>query len=274
MDTSNLHGKRVLVTGAGSGIGRATALLAASRGADLALCDVDEAGMGEVAERARGLGRTVLAERVDVADRDQMRTFAESVHADGGAVDILVNNAGVGLAARVLESELDDWNWIVGINLMGVVHGIYFFVPGMVERGRGGHVVNLSSLAGYLATAPLAAYSATKFAVLGLSEALRAELAEHDIGVTAVCPGIINTPITTNTRARGTSDDPAFRERTVKLYQRRNYGPDRVARNILKAVDRNRGVAPVSPESWIAYGIKRASPAFAGWLARKVGDAN
>jgi len=274
MDTSNLHGKRVLVTGAGSGIGRATALLAASRGADLALCDVDEAGMGEVAERARGLGRTVLAERVDVADRDQMRTFAESVHADGGAVDILVNNAGVGLAARVLESELDDWDWIVGINLMGVVHGIYFFVPGMVERGRGGHVVNLSSLAGYLATAPLAAYSATKFAVLGLSEALRAELAEHDIGVTAVCPGIINTPITTNTRARGTSDDPAFRERTVKLYQRRNYGPDRVARNILKAVDRNRGVAPVSPESWIAYGIKRASPAFAGWLARKVGDAN
>jgi NAD(P)-dependent dehydrogenase (short-subunit alcohol dehydrogenase family) len=203
-----------------------------------------------------------------------MRAFARAVHERAGALDILVNNAGVGLAARALESELEDWDWIVGINVMGVVHGVHFFVPPMVERSHGGHVVNLSSLAGYLATAPLAAYSATKFAVLGYSEALRAELAEHEIGVTAVCPGVINTPITTNTRARGTSDDDAFRERTVKLYQRRNYGPDRVAKNIFKAVDRNRGVAPISPESWIAYGIKRASPTFAGWLARKIGDAN
>src|SRR5690349_13013047 len=129
MDTSDLHGKRVLVTGAGSGIGRETALLAATRGADLAICDVDEAGLEETARRARGQGRNVLAERVDVSDREQMRAFAEAVHADGGAVDILVNNAGVGLAARVLESELDDWDWIVGINLMGVVHGLHFFVP-------------------------------------------------------------------------------------------------------------------------------------------------
>ena len=273
MDTSDLHGKRVLVTGAGSGIGRATALLAASRGASLAICDVDEAGLAETEERARRHGRDVLAQRVDVADREQMRAFADAVHEEVDAVDILVNNAGVGLAARTLESELEDWDWIVGINLMGVVHGIHFFVPRMVERGRGGHVVNLSSLAGYLATPVLSAYSATKFAVLGLSEALHAELAPHDIGVTAVCPGVINTPITTNTRARGTQDDPDLRARTVRIYQRRNYGPDRVARNIFKAVDRNRVVAPVSPESWIAYGIKRASPRFSVWMARKLADA-
>jgi NAD(P)-dependent dehydrogenase (short-subunit alcohol dehydrogenase family) len=95
----------------------------------------------------------------------------------------------------------------------------------------------------------------------------------YDIGVTAVCPGVINTPITTNTRARGAQDDPELRARTVRTYQRRNYGPDRVARNIFKAVDRNRGVAPISPESWIAYGIKRASPRFSVWMARKLADA-
>jgi NAD(P)-dependent dehydrogenase (short-subunit alcohol dehydrogenase family) len=273
VDTSDLHGKRVLVTGAGSGIGRAIALLAASRGADVVVCDVDAAGLAETEARAQGGAGSVLARTVDVADREQMRAFADAVHQDGGAVDLLVNNAGVGLAARALESELEDWDWIVSINLMGVVHGVHFFVPAMVDAGRGGHVVNLSSLAGYLATSPLAAYSATKFAVLGFSEALRAELFEYRIGVTAVCPGVINTPITTNTRARGAADDPALRERTVKLYQRRNYGPDRVARNVFKAIDRNRGVAPISPESWVAYGIKRTSPRFAGFLARKIGDS-
>jgi NAD(P)-dependent dehydrogenase (short-subunit alcohol dehydrogenase family) len=274
MDTSDLHGKRVLVTGAGSGIGRSTALLAASRGASVTICDMNEDGLAETGRLARRSGAAVLSRRVDVSDREQMRAFAEAVHADGGAVDVLVNNAGVGLAASFAESELEDWDWIVGINLMGVVHGLHFFVPAMVARGAGGHVVNLSSLAGYVATSPLAAYSATKFAVLGLSEALRAELQPHGIGVTAVCPGVINTPITVNTRARGEQDDPERRERAVKLYQRRNYGPDRVARNIFKAIDRNRGVAPVSPESWVMYGLKRASPALTGWVARKLGDAS
>src|SRR6266516_482398 len=208
MDTSNLSGRTVLVTGAGSGIGRETALLAARRGARLVICDVNEAG----------------------------------------AVDLLVNNAGVALAASFLETELEDWDWILGINVMGVVHGCQFFVPKMVERGAGGHVANVSSMAGYHASPALVAYSATKFAVLGLSEALREELRPHRIGVTAICPGIINTPITRNARARGEADDPQVRDRLVSLYERRNYGPERVARNLLKAVERNRSVAPIAPE--------------------------
>ncbi len=152
MDTSNLHGRTVLVTGAGSGIGRETALLAARRGADLAICDVDDAGLAEVEASARALGRGVLARHVDVSDREQMREFADAVHADAGAVDLLVNNAGVGLAAGLLDTELEDWDWIVSINLMGVVHGCHFFVPKMVERGTGGHVANLSSMAGFHAS--------------------------------------------------------------------------------------------------------------------------
>ena len=273
MDTSNLRGRTVLVSGAGSGIGRETALLAAARGADLAICDLDEAGLAEVETAARHRGARVVPRRVDVASADQMREFAEAVHAEAGAVDLLVNNAGVGLGAGFLDTELEDWNWIVGVNLMGVVHGCHFFVPRMVERGAGGHVVNVSSMAGYFASPSLAAYSATKFAVLGLSEALREELRPHGIGVTAICPGMINTPITRNAPARGALADPASRERVVALYARRNYGPERVAGKILRAVEHDRTVAPVAVEAWIAYALKRVSPRLAGWAARRLSDA-
>jgi NAD(P)-dependent dehydrogenase (short-subunit alcohol dehydrogenase family) len=270
LDTTNLTGKTVLVTGAGSGIGRETALLAARRGADLVICDVNEGTLVQVRAQAADLGSNVLARRVDVSNREEMRSFAEAVHADGGAVDLLVNNAGVGLVGGLLDTELEDWDWIVGINLMGVVHGCHFFLPRMIERGMGGHVANVSSMAGFHASPALVAYTTTKFAVLGLSEALREELRPHGIGVTAICPGIINTPITTNARARGPAADPKVRERAAAFYRRRNYGPERVAENILKAVQRNRSVAPVAPEAWLSYAIKRISPRFAGWVARRV----
>jgi NAD(P)-dependent dehydrogenase (short-subunit alcohol dehydrogenase family) len=273
METSNLRGSTVLVTGAGSGIGRELALLAARRGADLVICDVDEPGLAEVETAVRDLGGRVLARRVDVASRDQMRDFAEAVQAEAGPVDLLVNNAGVGLGAGFLDTELEDWNWVLAVNLLGVVHGCHFFVPRMVERGAGGHVVNLSSMAGFFASPSLAAYSTSKFAVLGLSEALREELRPHGIGVTAICPGMINTPITRNAPARGLLADPAARERVVSLYRRRNYGADRVARNILRAVDRDRTVSPVAAEAWIAYAIKRISPRLAGWAARRLAAA-
>ena len=234
------------MTGAGSGIGRETALLAARRGADIAICDVDDDGLARTESDARELGRKVIARHVDVADREQMSGFADWVHAEAGPVDLLVNNAGVGLAAGLLESELDDWEWIVRINLMGVVHGCHFFVPPMVSRGVGGHVVNVSSLAGYMPSETLSAYTTSKYGVLGLSEALRVELHRHRIGVTAVCPGVINTAITTTSRMRGAAGAPGERERLARLYERRNYGPERVARNVLKAIQRNRAVAPIT----------------------------
>ena len=129
------------------------------------------------------------------------------------------------------------------------MHGCHFFLPEMVRRGTGGHVANVSSMAGFHASPVLNAYTTTKFGVLGFSEALREELRPHRIGVTAICPGMINTPITSPAQPRGELDDPQLRERTASIYARRNYGPDRVARNILAAVQRNRSVAPISPEA-------------------------
>ncbi len=155
---------------------------------------------------------------------------------------------------------------------MGVVHGCHFFVPKIVEHARGGHVVNISSAAGYMASEMLTAYSTTKFGVLGLSESLRQELARDRIGVTVICPGIINTPITRNTQLRGPTATEEARERMVQLYERRGYGPDRVAHNILKAVQRNRTVAPVSPEAWGMYYLKRFAPWLLQWVSIKGGE--
>jgi NAD(P)-dependent dehydrogenase (short-subunit alcohol dehydrogenase family) len=262
-------GRSVLVTGAASGIGRETALAFARAGADLFLCDLNEAGLGETAAAAEAFGRRARVRRVDVANRHEMRLFAEAVHAEVEAVDVLVNNAGVGLGGGFLETPLEEWDWIVGINFWGVVHGCHFFLPRMVARRRG-HVVNVSSVAGYVATEQLAAYSTTKFAVFGLSEALRDELGPHGIGVTTVCPGIINTPITQSSRMLGRAATPEARAAIVEMYRRRNYGPERVAAHVLHAVARNRAVAPVSPEAWVLYYLKRFAPGLTARLNRRM----
>ena len=270
MDVSNLAGKTVLVTGAGSGIGRETALALARRGADQAICDINEQALGVIEGELRALGRKVIARRVDVSSLEEVQQFAASVHAEVEAVDILVNNAGVAVGGGLLDTTMEDWDWILGINLKGVIHGCHCFIPRMVSRGRGGHVVNLASTAAYLATEALVAYTTTKFAVLGLSEALRDELHRYGIGVTAICPGIINTPITTSARLRGKTADPEARQRMIDFYRWRSYGPERVAEKIMKAVARNAAVAPVSPEAWLAYILKRLSPGLVAWMNRKL----
>ena len=267
MQVSDLRGKTALVSGAGSGIGRATALLLARRGADLALCDIDDAALAETERSARALGREVLACRVDVASAEAMRAFADEVHRRVPAVDLLVNNAGVALGAEFVDTSLADWERLLDVNLRGVIHGCHFFVPPMLRRGRGGHVVNIASAAGFTATETLTAYCTTKFAVVGLSECLHAELARHGIGVTCICPGFIDTPILERAPLRGPLDTPAARARMAEELRKRGYTPDRVAENLLRAVARNRLIAPITPEAWFLYFSKRFAPA----LLRRLG---
>jgi len=268
MDVRNLNGKTVLVTGAGSGIGKATALAFARRGASLVVCDIDAGNLEQCERELRALSSDVFARRVDVSSREDMQRFAEAVHARVDAVDLLVNNAGVGLCAGFLDTSLDDWEWIYGINVRGVIHGCHEFVPRMVARGRGGHVVNVASASAFAASETVSAYSTTKFAVLGLSEALRDELARHRIGVTAICPGIIDTAMTATAPMRGYAAKPAYRTAMIAAYRRRNYTPERVAACIVKAVQKNRGVVPVSPEAWFIYYLKRFLPGATAWITR------
>ncbi|MFN6544031.1 SDR family NAD(P)-dependent oxidoreductase [Mycolicibacterium nivoides] len=272
LKTADLTDRVVVVTGAGSGIGREVALLCARRHARLALCDINEAALDGTAGMAEKLGVEVLTYQVDVSDADSMIRFAHATFEHFGQVDLLVNNAGVGLVGGFLDTNVKDWQWLININLMGVVHSCDAFLPGMIESGRGGHVVNLSSAAGLLANPQLTAYSATKFAVLGLSEALRMELKPHGIGVTAVCPGIINTAITQNSVIRGAADVDARRKHLVSTYQKRGYTPERVAKNILRAVARNRAVAPVASEAHVMYVLSRTAPPLARWLAARAAE--
>ena len=265
--------KTALVTGAASGIGRATAIAFAREGATLVICDVDKARLEETAIEARGLGQNVMARVVDVADRNAMRSFSEEVHKEH-VIDVLVNNAGVALGGGVLDTSLEDWDWILGINLNGVIYGCHYFVPKMVER-KSGYVVNVSSVAGYLGTGLLAAYCTTKFGVLGLSESLREELHPHGVGVATICPGVINTPIVQAMRMRGRHMTNDTRNRSQAFALKRNYGPERVAAAIIDAVVHRKHVVPVTPEARAIYWMKRFAPqtmATVGRLiARQVG---
>jgi short-subunit dehydrogenase len=201
-----------------------------------------------------------------------MTRFAQATSDRFGRVDLLVNNAGVAVVGGFLETNRKDWQWLVDINLMGVVHGCDSFLPIIIRSGRGGHIVNLSSAAGLLANPQLSAYSATKFAVLGLSEALRMELKPYGVGVTAVCPGIIDTAITQNSPIRGDGDVGERRDRLASTYQKRGYTANRVAHNILRAIERNRAVAPVAAEAHLIYALSRATPPLARWLAARLAD--
>jgi NAD(P)-dependent dehydrogenase (short-subunit alcohol dehydrogenase family)/alpha-beta hydrolase superfamily lysophospholipase len=256
-------GQLVLVTGAASGIGRATVLAFAEAGARVVAVDRDGDAAARTAESARALGAPeAWPETVDVSDAEAMEKLAARTLDAHGVPDVVVNNAGIGLAGRFLDTTPEDWKQVLDVNLWGVIHGCRLFGRQMVERGQGGHIVNTASAAAFQPSRTLPAYSTSKAAVLMLSECLRAELAPHSIGVSAICPGLVNTAITGSARHAGVDEDEQERRRTrsAKLYARRNYPPEKVARALVRAVLQDAAVVPVTPEARGARLLSRLSP--------------
>jgi 2-hydroxycyclohexanecarboxyl-CoA dehydrogenase len=259
-----LPGALVLVTGAGSGIGEATSHAFAHRGATVLCADIDSAAAERTAEACArsGPGGTAgpsgRAYAVDVADREAVMGMAARVADEHGPLDVLVNNAGVGMSARFLAMAPQDWDWILGINLMGVVHGCQAFGPAMVERGHG-QVVNMASGLAYTPRATEPGYVTSKAAVLALTRCLRADWGPSGVGVSAICPGVIATPIIERTRFKG---DRAGADTVGKVKQAfaKGHPPELVAAAIVGAVERDRPVVAVGIEARIGWALNGLLP--------------
>lgn len=266
MSEATFAGRQVVITGAGSGIGRATALAFAERGASVAACDINLDAAERTAELAGLLGAACDAYQVDVSDGAAMEALAAKV----GVPDILVNNAGIGHHGTFLTTTEAEWRRVLDVNLWGVLHGCRVFAAAMAERGAGGHIVNVSSALAYLPSKNLAAYATSKAAVLMASDCLRAELAGAGIQVSVICPGFVKTNITRTTTFSGVSSEEqdGRRDRATRLYARRNYPPGKVAEQIVAAVQHRRPLVPVTVEARAGRILSRLSPGLTRAIAR------
>ena len=255
----DLRGKKCLITGAGSGIGRATALACAVEHSELFLTDINGDGLAETVALVEGAGGVVRdSKALDVADYDAVTAWATQVDAEHGALDIVMNVAGISAWGTVENLEHRHWKSMVDVNLMGPIHVIENFLPPMVRAGHGGHLVNVSSAAGLLALPWHAAYSASKFGLRGVSEVLRFDLKRHRIGVSLVVPGAVKTPLVGTVQIAGVDrDDPRVR-RLLHLFERRAASPEKVADCIVRGVKKNRYLVYTSADVRFGY-----------WWARK-----
>ncbi len=254
----------VSVTGAGSGIGRETAFAFARAGAEVVISDIDEATVKETAAEIAARGGVAHAYVLDVSDAEAVEAFAERVSAEHGVPDIVVNNAGIGQAGGFLDTPAEEFDRVLDINLGGVVNGCRSFGRRLVERGTGGYLVNVASMAAYTPLQSMSAYCTSKAAAYMFSDCLRAELDAAGIGLTTICPGVIKTNIINTTRFDapvGKSEQvDDLRGRLERLFALRHYGPEKVAKAILSSVEKNKPIRPVAPEAYAVYGISRMAP--------------
>lgn len=254
----------VSVTGAGSGIGRETALAFAEQGAELVVSDVDEVSVKETAALIAARGGVAHHYVLDVSDAAAVEDFADRVCAAHGVPDVVVNNAGIGHAGSFLDTPAEQWDRVLEVNLGGVVNGCRSFAKRLVDRGTGGHVVNVSSMAAYAPLQAMNAYCTSKAAVYMFSDCLRAELDAAGIGLTTICPGVINTNIVHTTRfdaPAGRGGQVAGRRKQLEaMFAARRYGPEKVAKAILTSVAKGKAIRPVAPEAYLLYGTSRIAP--------------
>jgi NAD(P)-dependent dehydrogenase (short-subunit alcohol dehydrogenase family) len=267
-------GKIAVVTGAGSGIGRAVAQALAQHGAHVHCADID----GEAAAAVAAGLCNAQAHTLDVSDADAVRALADAVYERDGRVDLLFNNAGIGHAALMVDTELSDWRRVIDVNLMGVVHGVHAFLPRMLKQSTPSHIVNTASGAGLFPHPRMALYTAAKHAVVGLSTSLAAELENSKVRVTVLCPGIINTAITQNILTSGETSE--HRAQTIAFYEKNGASPEKVARDLLNDVRRNK-LFCLTPRMQVGVGwlLYRLSPRLAiaamrGQIKKVMGTGN
>jgi NAD(P)-dependent dehydrogenase (short-subunit alcohol dehydrogenase family) len=254
----DLRGKRCLITGAASGIGRSTAIAAASQGAELFLTDRNGEGLERVAAEIRDAGGTVAhLATVDLVDHEAVVTFAGEVHALAPSMDVVMNIAGISTWGRIEQLEHEHWRRTIEINLIGPISVLECFVPPMIEAGRGGHIVNVSSVAGLFGLPWHAPYSASKFGLRGVSEVLRFDLRKHGIGVSLVCPGAVKTPLVGTVEIVGVADDNPRVRKLKERFEQRAVTPERVAERIVEAIERNRYMVFTSVDGRLLHWIQR-----------------
>ena len=259
---------RAVITGAGSGLGRGFAEELAERGAKLLLSDINETGLQETANRARAAGANdVLTQTVDVRKAEEVERLAALADDRWGGSDLVINNAGVAVGGAVGDVPLEDWKWVIDINLWGVIYGCHAFVP-RFRKNRSGHVLNVASAAGLISTPKLAPYNVTKAGVVALSESLQAELSGSGVGVTVLCPTFFKTNIA---KAGRTSSNPRAAEFAEKLMDRSKIDARGVARAALHGVENDElYVLPMADARWM-WRVKRAAPRAMGKILGAMG---
>jgi short-subunit dehydrogenase len=256
---SQLAGRVAVVTGAATGIGRATALELARRGCDLALITRSNAsGLEATASEIESMGRRSTVHMADVRDREAMAQQAEAIERAHGKIHILVNNAGVTLMGDFQDQTFENMDWIIDINLWGVLNGTKLFLPALMRQDWG-HICNISSLQGILPLTTQTTYTATKFAVRGFSESLRGELSPHNIGVSEVFPGLVKTEIVNAARAEGEESARAQRN-LAKFVDRYALDADACAKKIVKGIEKNRARTLVTASTVFFDLMKRLMP--------------
>jgi NAD(P)-dependent dehydrogenase (short-subunit alcohol dehydrogenase family) len=238
MPPKTVTDKQVLITGAASGIGRATAVAAADKGAHLFLTDINDDALQALAAE---LGdRVRYAKALNIADHEAVKAMADEIHAAHGSLDVVMNVAGIAVWGTVQTLSHEQWRRCIDVNLMGPIHVIEYFVPAMIDAKRGGHIVNVSSAAGIFGLPWHAPYSATKFGLRGLSEVLRFDLRRHDIGVQLVCPGGVDTGLVNTVEIAGIDKAAPVMQKFIGRFQRHAVTPEEAAAKILEGVERNR----------------------------------
>lgn len=273
MKNKDFIDKKCVITGAASGIGRSTAIAMGKLGADLFLTDINENGLEETVQIIKSDGGKVSKYKAfDISQYEKVKEFAEEIHEEFGSMDIVMNIAGISTWGEPHVLKHEHWAKMINVDLWGVIHGIECFLPEIVKAGKGGHLVNVSSSAGIVALPWHAAYSAAKFGVVGISEVMRYDLKEYDIGVTVVCPGAVETPLKQTVEIIGVDNNDPEVIKLKERFSERAVTPEKVAKLIINGIKKNKFMVITSFDIKFLYWCKRNISPLYRVILKKVGE--